>query len=151
MSLFVFLNKRGPLTKKIGNNLHTILGFVNFFWELWKTIHIYDFFLFFTDVEMAGLENLATNAWNIQDANMVHAMSLGLVIAKKAGVVFFATKIWIIVPITPPHVKMEPLASILDKDLTLVLVLQDGLVKIAKSESPTSVLTTFVSMVELVR
>ena len=46
---------------------------------------------------------------------------------------------------------MEPLASILDKDLTLVLVLQDGLVKIAKSESPTSALTTFVSMVELVR
>ena len=46
---------------------------------------------------------------------------------------------------------MEPLASILDKDLTLVLVLQDGLVKIAKSESPTSALITFVSMVELVR
>lgn len=46
---------------------------------------------------------------------------------------------------------MEPLASILDKDLTLVLALQDGLVKIARSESPTSVLTTFVSMVELVR
>ena len=106
---------------------------------------------FFTDVEMAGLENLATNAWNIQDANMVHAMSLGLVIAKKAGVVFFATKIWIIVPTTQPHAKMELLASTLDKDLTLVLVLQDGLVKIAKSESPMSVLTTFVSMVELVR
>jgi len=46
---------------------------------------------------------------------------------------------------------MELLASTLDKDLTLVLALQDGLVKIAKSESPMSVLTTFVSMVELVR
>jgi hypothetical protein len=46
---------------------------------------------------------------------------------------------------------MELLASTLAKDHTLVLVLQDGLEKIAKSESPTSALTTFVSMVVLVR
>ena len=116
-----------------------------------KQQNIHDFILFLTDVEMAGLENLATNAWNIQDANMVHAMSLGLVIAKKAGVAFFATKIWIIVPTTQPHAKMELLASTLAKDHTHVLVLQDGLEKIAKSESPTSALTTFVSMVVLVR
>ena len=46
---------------------------------------------------------------------------------------------------------MELLASTLAKDHTLVLVLQDGLEKIAKSESPTNVLTTFASMVVLVR
>ena len=46
---------------------------------------------------------------------------------------------------------MVPLVSTLDKDHTLVLVLQDGLEKIVKSESPMSVLTTFASMVVLVR
>ena len=46
---------------------------------------------------------------------------------------------------------MELLASTLVKDLTLVLALLDGLVPIAKSGSPTSALTTSVSMVGLAK
>ena len=46
---------------------------------------------------------------------------------------------------------MELLASTLVKDLTLVLALLDGLVPTAKSESPMSAPTTFVSMVVLAK
>ena len=46
---------------------------------------------------------------------------------------------------------MELLASTLVKDLTLVLALLDGLVPTAKSGSPMSALTTFVSMVVLAK
>ena len=46
---------------------------------------------------------------------------------------------------------MEPHVLILVRDHILVLVLQDGLVPIAKLELPMSVLIIFVSMVVLVR
>ena len=45
------------------------------------------------DVAMDGKVLLVLNVSDIQDVNMVLAMSLILAIVKKAGVAFFATKI----------------------------------------------------------
>lgn len=99
---------------------------------------------------MDGLVLFAQNVSDIQDANTALATSLGLVIVKKAGVAFFATRISTIVP-TTNHAKMEPLASTPVKDLTLVPALQDGLEPTAKPGSPMNVLTICASMVEPVR
>ena len=57
----------------------------------YKNIHT----LFFSpiDVAMDGKVLLVLNVSDIQDVNMVLAMSLILAIVKKAGVAFFATKI----------------------------------------------------------
>ena len=54
---------------------------------------MYCFFFIFVDVAMDGKVLLVLNVSDIQDVNMVLAMSLILAIVKKAGVAFFATKI----------------------------------------------------------
>ena len=53
---------------------------------------MYFYFFIFVDVEMDGKVLHVLNVSDIQDVNMVLAMSLTLAIAKKAGVAFFVTK-----------------------------------------------------------
>ena len=73
------------------------------------------------------------NVSDIQDANMANVMNLGLAIVKKAGVAFFATKIWIIAQITT-HAKMAPPVLTPVKALTPVLAHLVGLATVVKPE-----------------
>ena len=94
---------------------------------------------------MVGRDHFAMTVCSTLDANTEHAMSPGLAIAKKVGVVFFATKTSTTVPITT-LATMELHVSILAKVLILANVPLDGLVPIVKSASPMSVPTTYVPM-----
>lgn len=87
--------------------------------------------LVLTDATADGVVNYVTSVSVIQVVCMAPVTSPGNVSAMKDGVVFSATKISTIAPITSLAV-MEALASTLDKDLTLVLVLQDTMEQTAR-------------------
>ena len=58
-----------------------------------KRVFIYNFFFSPLDVVMDMKVHFVINVSDILDANMANVMNLGLAIAKKVGVVYFATKI----------------------------------------------------------
>ena len=99
---------------------------------------------------MVGKVLLVLIASDTQDANMELVMNPGNVTAKKAGVAFSATRIWIIAP-TTDLAETELHATTPDKENTLVRVNPDGKDKIVKSESQTNANISHVLMVELVR
>ena len=104
----------------------------------------------FKGAGMVGRDHFAMTACSTLVANMEPVMSPGLAIAKKVGVVFFATRTSTTALITT-HATMEPLVSILAKDLTHANVPPDGPEPTAKSGSPTNVPITCVPMEVLAR
>ena len=89
---------------------------------------------------MAGQEDFATNAKDIQVANMDLVTSHGSVTAWVDGVACFVTRIWTIVQ-TTGLAETEPHATTPDKGNTHVLANLDGKDKIVKFGLQTNVLS----------